>query len=632
MKPNDTPPREKTLNGFHETGELNGDWKQRHRRPRLSLQDPGDILKFLTATCEGASKTGLNMSINISVPSRSVQCLSNGTNESTGERVTNIQNGIRATNGDIRMPKKRHQHASKPARRKSDVAMIYNHGTRKEAEDAKSRSVEHLLKHSLFWKNDLRNESGERSMYATHSLQDSLKSNSQYRQNTSESNVGHHRSSRMQNSAENKVENARSKCEFRSVGRAWEMSANNTGDSGLLDMSYVQQGQRKIKSSKENVSVYSGDIRVSTHQSSNNITNAMPVRNKMKKYTVGNGLTTSQSSTVLMSIQRAHPRESGPKAFDVTTSIARSFCRGHKNEMNENTDMSIRPRCQSESRARCRPQSKRRQSLQTCLFSASQSSRSTAAENDLLVKAFSSADSVKRVKGATSIPRMKLRINLPREDFEESVSPLSPMVECSPSPMNDERKEDNEDLGRHFDFDDKSVFLHQNGDTGTEIKTNTDNATEHHNESKPSNGSLTVKIQYLIITKRLKVTVVRANGLQIKEPKSTYARACLMPRKQEKQSTKIVKKSRNPEYDSVMYFHNLTLPEVRDKLVRVKIMAKKSKFRFASPVGEIRVKLDKLDILSENVMEKELEPYCCEDEPKIEWYNSELGFSDYNWD
>lgn len=120
--------------------------------------------------------------------------------------------------------------------------------------------------------------------------------------------------------------------------------------------------------------------------------------------------------------------------------------------------------------------------------------------------------------------------------------------------------------------------------------------------------SIEFRFQYLVITERLKVTVVKASNILGRESKrlsdiSTYVEVSLMPGKIQKQVSKTQRGSDNPNFESTMFFKGLSLDEMHQMCVRIKLMVKINGHNFRS-LGEVTVSLEDIDIVSETTFEE----------------------------
>ena len=120
-----------------------------------------------------------------------------------------------------------------------------------------------------------------------------------------------------------------------------------------------------------------------------------------------------------------------------------------------------------------------------------------------------------------------------------------------------------------------------------------------------------LKVQFLIVTERLKVTIVRAENIlgissNVELP-TTFVQLSLMPGKMQKQSGKCVKNSSNPDYSSeVFYFTGFNLECMHMMTLRIKIMQRKYTFRLPLCIGETYIPLDNVDLVGETLLRERL--------------------------
>lgn len=118
------------------------------------------------------------------------------------------------------------------------------------------------------------------------------------------------------------------------------------------------------------------------------------------------------------------------------------------------------------------------------------------------------------------------------------------------------------------------------------------------------------KLQYLVITERLKVTIAGvSNCFQhaiIEMDLTVNVEVCLMPGKCQTQITQVCKGTRNPVFNCVMYFKGLTLQEIHHMYLRVKVNGRDAGRRSLSKLGEVTVSLKYIDIVTETVLEESI--------------------------
>lgn len=122
-------------------------------------------------------------------------------------------------------------------------------------------------------------------------------------------------------------------------------------------------------------------------------------------------------------------------------------------------------------------------------------------------------------------------------------------------------------------------------------------------------GIIELRIQFLIMTERLKVTIVKAENLISSNSNSltTFAQVSLMPGKMQKQSTKCVKNSNNPEFtDEQFFFTGINLEDMHLMTLRVQIMRRKFLLKVPKCIGEAYVPLFNVDLVSETSLRERL--------------------------
>ncbi|XP_045156810.2 synaptotagmin-4-like [Mercenaria mercenaria] len=140
-------------------------------------------------------------------------------------------------------------------------------------------------------------------------------------------------------------------------------------------------------------------------------------------------------------------------------------------------------------------------------------------------------------------------------------------------------------------------------------------------KSKPNNqhylfapfGELKFSFQYLAASKQFKVTIIKAENLggHQKQDKNVnaYAKLCLMPGKIQKQTTAVIKKTRNPVFEQDMYFHHISLEELHSMALAIKLFSKSVNFKSHEFIGEVYIPLDNYDVMVENRIWKDLESH-----------------------
>ena len=121
-------------------------------------------------------------------------------------------------------------------------------------------------------------------------------------------------------------------------------------------------------------------------------------------------------------------------------------------------------------------------------------------------------------------------------------------------------------------------------------------------------GVIELTLQYLIITERLKVTILHVCDLvnfSSSFSSNMFVQVSLMPCKMQKQTSKSVKSSMNPDFSNVtFYFSGISLSDMHLMTVRVQIMQRKRLFQFPKCIAEMYVALDNIDLVGETVLKE----------------------------
>lgn len=133
------------------------------------------------------------------------------------------------------------------------------------------------------------------------------------------------------------------------------------------------------------------------------------------------------------------------------------------------------------------------------------------------------------------------------------------------------------------------------------------------NHSFAPYGELKFSFQYLAASKQFKVTLIKAENLggYQKQDKlmNTYAKVCLMPGKLQKQTSVVIKKTRDPVFEQDMYFHDILLKELHSMTLVIKLFAKNINFKPQEFIGEVSIPLENYDVMVENRIWKDLESH-----------------------
>ncbi|KAL4228074.1 hypothetical protein ACF0H5_013509 [Mactra antiquata] len=126
-------------------------------------------------------------------------------------------------------------------------------------------------------------------------------------------------------------------------------------------------------------------------------------------------------------------------------------------------------------------------------------------------------------------------------------------------------------------------------------------------------GELKFSFMYLPASKQFKVTLIKAENLggHQKQDKvmNTYAKVCLMPGKVQKQSSAVIKKTRDPVFEQDIYFHDISLKELHAMTLLIKMFAKNMNFKPQEFIGEVSIPLENYDVMVENRIWKDLESH-----------------------
>ena len=124
-------------------------------------------------------------------------------------------------------------------------------------------------------------------------------------------------------------------------------------------------------------------------------------------------------------------------------------------------------------------------------------------------------------------------------------------------------------------------------------------------------GELKFSFQYLAASQQLKVTLIKAENLggQSREDHtvSSFVKAYLMPGKVQKQSGNVVKRTKHPVYNQDIYFHNMSLDDLHNMALRLKIFSKGYNLKTHEFLGEVTIPLEGYDLLVDNRVWKDLE-------------------------
>jgi hypothetical protein len=124
-------------------------------------------------------------------------------------------------------------------------------------------------------------------------------------------------------------------------------------------------------------------------------------------------------------------------------------------------------------------------------------------------------------------------------------------------------------------------------------------------------GEVKFSVQYSQKNQHLRVLLIRAENLAVGNRSdraiNAYAKVCLMPGKLQKQSSNVIKHTRDPVYDEEFYFHGINLEELRTMRLRIKMFNKCRNLRGHELIGEAQAALGSFALARECRMWKNLE-------------------------
>ena len=119
-------------------------------------------------------------------------------------------------------------------------------------------------------------------------------------------------------------------------------------------------------------------------------------------------------------------------------------------------------------------------------------------------------------------------------------------------------------------------------------------------------GVVELTLQYLIVTERLKVQILHVGDLanfSSSFSSNMFVQVSLMPCKMQKQTSKSVKSSTNPDFaHATFYFSGISLTDMHLMTVRVQVMQRKHLFQIPKCIAEMSVALDGIDLVGETIL------------------------------
>ncbi|CAG5122558.1 unnamed protein product, partial [Candidula unifasciata] len=134
-------------------------------------------------------------------------------------------------------------------------------------------------------------------------------------------------------------------------------------------------------------------------------------------------------------------------------------------------------------------------------------------------------------------------------------------------------------------------------------------------KTETERGDVKFSFQYFPATKRLKVIIIRAEGLRFPlKPDlvlNPFFKLCLMPGKLQKQSTEPSRQTSAPVLNKEFFFTDLGLEEMKNLRLRIITFHKAHHLKLPEYLGEVNVPLSNYDLLMENRMWNDLhfKPY-----------------------
>lgn len=134
-------------------------------------------------------------------------------------------------------------------------------------------------------------------------------------------------------------------------------------------------------------------------------------------------------------------------------------------------------------------------------------------------------------------------------------------------------------------------------------------------KTETERGDVKFSFQYFPATKRLKVILIRAEGLRFPEKPdlvlNPFFKICLMPGKLQKQSSEPARQTCAPNLDKEFFFTDLNLDEMKSLRLRILAFHKAHHLKLPEYLGELNVPLSNYDLLMENRMWNDLhfKPY-----------------------
>jgi len=126
-------------------------------------------------------------------------------------------------------------------------------------------------------------------------------------------------------------------------------------------------------------------------------------------------------------------------------------------------------------------------------------------------------------------------------------------------------------------------------------------------------GEIKLSLLYNKNTKSLRLLLIKAENLEKKTPRdklSFVVKTCLMPNKEQKQDSRQIRGSHDPQFNEEFIFTDLSMTDIKKKSLRLRVCNKQSRSVYL--VGEVLLPLESLGLEHEEEvrMWRDLEAKC----------------------
>ncbi|BFZ01206.1 hypothetical protein BsWGS_04244 [Bradybaena similaris] len=201
--------------------------------------------------------------------------------------------------------------------------------------------------------------------------------------------------------------------------------------------------------------------------------------------------------------------------------------------------------------------------------------------------------------GSPQLPRTRKQLT--------PIDPLQDKRHSSPEVTVCESKILEQEMSRSIEKSKSNSLSNISSHDATEIPAITKTETER--------GDIKFSFQYFPATKRLKVIIIRAEGLRFPEKPdlvlNPFFKLCLMPGKLQKQNSEPAKQTCAPILNKEFFFTDFNLDEMKTLRLRILAFHKAHHLKLPEYLGEVNVPLSNYDLLMENRMWNDLhfKPY-----------------------